>query len=40
MKMPYYHFLLFNYQAETDGIEFLEQYRGKSEPTFLFYGVS
>lgn len=27
-------------QAEADGIDALERYRGKCEPTFLFYGVS
>lgn len=27
-------------QAEADSIDALERYRGKCEPTFLFYGVS
>lgn len=27
-------------QAEADSIDVLERYRGKCEPTFLFYGVS
>lgn len=27
-------------QAEADSIDALENYRGKCEPTFLFYGVS
>lgn len=31
---------LFVVQAEADGIDALERYRGKCEPTFLFYGVS
>lgn len=26
-------------QAEADSVDALEKYRGKCEPTFLFYGV-
>ncbi len=36
----YYKFLHLHLQAKSNTIDFLEPYRGHSEPTFLMYSVS